>query len=528
MKRIYIILGVIACLLSACEPETDSTNQPQPKPTNQPEQTNQLYQLGEQSANAANCPEETKVELTSSGQEENPYSLFNFHILKIIPEQDTIRFQARNYDFVFCRGDSSWTVQPGTFEPEPPLSQEESIAQLTNPPYETVELDGDIYQYRVNLQPNPFPNYDKQPQEVVFELITPEQEEPQVQTLYTLEQLKEAEVGFDLGVPRVTAAVDHENRLFWSVAAEQGEGFSGIATIVSYDAPTQQLQVIQPEKINSQQITNLVTTGEGSELTFWLTTKVSGEGSPDIPGMGLVAYRPESDSVSAYHVRNSPLVGAIPGQLELEDDLLWIGTGNGVCALEWQAAQESDSWHCWQFAARAEVPSGGVPIYPTLLSNSPAQTYNQESVEVLWWSPIDQDNTQGRYEVAYNSGFSVTLDKQGIYREKSIQPDWFPPAFWAGNDWHWNGERFVRGFDEVSLNFFGGGPMGISINQGGFDGNQKIDTSALRGDLELLEITEESTKLKYYSGWVEDSVLKPYVTVEPHQLPKTTQPNPLK
>ena len=96
--------------------------------------------------------------------------------------------------------------------------------------------------------------------------------------------------------------------------------------------------------------------------------------------------------------------------------------------------------------------------------------------------------------------------------------------YWIGSNWHWNGDRFVRGLDEVELNMFGGGPMGI-----GSEPTQDYiyDHNAIRGDLELLELTENTTKVKYYSAWVEDSLLQPYLTLVPHDIPAKIKSNPL-
>ncbi|HEY9298036.1 MAG TPA: hypothetical protein VIQ31_17075, partial [Phormidium sp.] len=50
--------------------------------------------------------------------------------------------------------------------------------------------------------------------------------------------------------------------------------------------------------------------------------------------------------------------------------------------------------------------------------------------------------------------------------------------------------------------------------------------NAMRGDLELVNLSKNSTSVKYYSGWVDDALINPYPTVVP-QYPKNAQPNPL-
>ncbi|MEQ8959651.1 MAG: hypothetical protein RLP02_17300, partial [Coleofasciculus sp. C2-GNP5-27] len=181
--------------------------------------------------NPANCPRQTEPIPIASPQDQGRYQQFDYHIRDIITDADTITFQTQQYDIVFCRFDRTWTVEPGTLasEVETADNPEQFQENLQNPPYQTIELNGQSYQYRVILEPNPFGNEAQriEPETVVFELITPNSEQPQRHPLYTLDQVREAEVGFSLGVPRITSALSYANRLFWSVASEQGEGFSG-------------------------------------------------------------------------------------------------------------------------------------------------------------------------------------------------------------------------------------------------------------------------------------------------------------
>ncbi len=495
--------------------------------------------------NPANCPRQTEPIPIASPQNQGRYQQFDYHIRDIITDADTITFQTQQYDIVFCRFDRTWTVEPGTLasEVETADNPEQFQENLQNPPYQTIELNGQSYQYRVILEPNPFGNEAQriEPETVVFELITPNSEQPQRHPLYTLDQVREAEVGFSLGVPRITSALSYANRLFWSVASEQGEGFSGIATMVGYNPDMNEVVVIQPDEIQGQQITDFVIAGDPSNPVFWLGTQMSGEGNPYLPGMGLVAYRPsppslKSGTITSYTVHNSPIVGAIPDQLHLQGDRLWVGTGNGVCQVRWQGVNNPGNWSCWRFAAMAKLPSQGLPIYRRLLAETPAATLDPDqvgdTVEVLWWSPLDYQSQEGRYEVRYEDGFTVTLD-EGVssWSERygsSWQPrPWQPPLYWVGHEWHWHGDRFVRGFDQVALNFFGGGSLGIVSDQDQWTGEKPANMNALRGDLELLELTNTTTKLNYYSGWVEEELLNPYFTVVPHNRPFNPRPNPL-
>lgn len=77
----------------------------------------------------------------------------------------------------------------------------------------------------------------------------------------------------------------------------------------------------------------------------------------------------------------------------------------------------------------------------------------------------------------------------------------------------------------MALNFFGNGPRGIGPNQ--VDGQNRLDLNAIRGDLELLALTKNSTTVKYYSGWVEESLLNPYLSVVPQVRSQNPQPDPL-
>ncbi|MEC4990615.1 MAG: hypothetical protein SAJ37_17935 [Oscillatoria sp. PMC 1068.18] len=486
--------------------------------------------------NVVNCPQPVAEEavLKPFQLTGDFYSRLNYQPQNIIGDADTIRFQTINYDFIFCRDNKTWIIQPTTLKKET-LSETNS---LTNPPYETIALNGKNYQYRVTLQPNPFPDFKQEPKQVVLELITADNSQPQRHVLYTLEDVKKAQTGFQLGLPEVTTVLKHDNRLFLTISSEQGEGNGGIATIVNYNPETDTTTIIQPEEIKSQQITDLVIAGEADNPTYWLGTKIAGEGNPFLPGMGLVSYRPNGDNLQSgllqsYRLENSSLVGAIPTQLLIENDQLWVGTGNGICQIEWQNIDNQESWNCWRFALMAEITNQGLPLYHSSLANSATTTLkSEETVEILWFSPVNFQEQKGRYEVRYDDGFIVKLDDIGgeswdnFYQGDYQPPVWLPPVYWAGVNWHWNGESFVRSWDEVGLNYSGGGPQGISKN--GFVSSQEgFDHNTIRADLEILELTKNTTEVKYYSGWVDEELLTPYLSVIPQEQQTNSQPNPL-
>ena len=136
---------------------------------------------------------------------------------------------------------------------------------------------------------------------------------------------------------------------------------------------------------------------------------------------------------------------------------------------------------------------------------------------------MDLQSQKGRYEVRYPQGFTVKL-AQGASLKKSQLPPGKPPVEWSGFEWHWQGDRFVRGFDEVASNNFGGGVQGIGSNR---DAIRQTNWNTIRGDFELLQLSPKSTSLRYYSGWVDEKLLTPYLTVVPQERPLNPQPNPL-
>jgi hypothetical protein len=279
--------------------------------------------------------------------------------------------------------------------------------------------------------------------------------------------------------------------------------------------------------------------GDPNRPTFWLGTMGSGENDPMFPTMGLVAYRPElrnlnAGAVTSYNLSNSSLVGGIPFKLKLEDKTLWVGTGNGVCQLQWQTADNTESWTCWRFAAIAKLPPVQVSLYSSLVADiaplTLSPTTDQQTVEVLSWMPIEAKLGKGRYEVRNTKGFTVTLNQGARLWSEVLAPNTTIPAHWPAVDWpgigwHWQGDRFVRGFDEVNRAAFGHGVKGIVADSLKYD--NVINWNTIRGDLELISLSKDSTSIKYYSGWVDDALLKPYPTVVPQEQPANPQPNPL-
>ena len=431
-------------------------------------------------------------------------------------DSDTIVFKNSRYHFTFCRSDRSWSIQSAV------AGVEETGAWDDPGAYTETELAGQTYRAKVQLSSDR--------DEVVFELGRPDTDEPIIQTLYTQNQLQQAGFGYDLGFPIISRAVAHDGSLWWAVHFEQGEGWSGIATVVQYRPGSDRLQVLQPEALDSARIMDMVVTGSGDQRALWLATQYSGEGSPEIPAKGLAVYLPSTDEVIPYTVDNSPLVGAIPSSLEQVDDRLWVATANGVCEIPAQTPGQYDAWNCWRFTAEAELPTGGVPLYRSVLSEDPTTILSGATVEVLWASYTTDDELrtpdQSRFEVRYEQGFTTGLERGAEVWSDVVYCDGEPLCgfYWAGREWHWDGERFARSHDEVVINYIAGGPMGLGAE---LWAENVPDWQLMRGDFDLLTLDDAETRLRYYSGWVDAAELDPYVTVVPQSWSAAGQRNPL-
>ena len=77
----------------------------------------------------------------------------------------------------------------------------------------------------------------------------------------------------------------------------------------------------------------------------------------------------------------------------------------------------------------------------------------------------------------------------------------------------------------MPLNLVGGGPQGLMKASSG--GGFSFDHNAIRGGFDLLGLTPEATKVRYYSGWIDSNNLEVYPTVVAATPPKKTKPNPL-
>ncbi len=483
-----------------------------------------------------NCPSPPNSSPTFKIKSEGDFYT-KLKTVNIIESLDLITFQSQDYDFIFCDGNKNFIAKKGGYKvvDDSNKSYDERLKELGDPPYQTVELDNKVYRYRVILEPNPFPDFKLEPKQVVLELIKPETEEPQSHTLYTLQQVTEKKTGIKLGIPKITASVIYNQQFYWSISPEQGEGNGGIATIFNYNPELDKINIFQPSGIIDQQINDLVITGDATETIFWLATQRSGEGNPYLPGMGLVYYNTKTQKITSYNARNSNLIGMIPYQITVQNEQLWVATGNGICQIKWQQIEQVDSWNCWQFLLKAELPTEGLEIYSSLLNTSTKNKItadeNRNTVDVLWWSPQERETQKGRYEIAHNTAFSVTLEEKGgmswseFYEEPLKINSWQSEVYWAGREWLWNGNQFSRPFDGVSLSYFGGGPTGISTWE--MVAKQRPEIYTLRGNIDLIKLTKTSTSVNYYSGWVDDSLLQPYLTIIPVQQSQTIKSNPL-
>lgn len=500
-----------------------------------------------------------------TNQSENTliYDQFNFQPQEIAVAGDTVTITAPHHIFSLCQTNGVWSiVSAEAAEGEETYDYAAELAKIADPDFETIEIDAETYEYRVRLQadwlqeqlrpettdPEAVEETDSEalvvaPEDAVFfELKKPDGELISEQ-MYTLSELQDAQLGASLGVPSIVGTSAIASDIWFAATASQGEGNSGFASLLRYDTATGDISIERPDALQGDQLTSLVATeSDGKEATtLWMGTKRSGEGNPYFPASGLVSYQPSSQAVTAHTITNSPLVGAIPYQLTVEEETLWVGTGNGVCQVEWAAIESADSWDCWRFTAMAELPDEGVDVYPSFLAAEPAEQLTEDTVEVLWANQsLDQSFSRDadeatpaspRYEVVYEPGFETELS-QGAYRinnpvaRKAAQSDGDASSlFWPGNQWHWGGDRFSRSLDEVALNLVGGGPYGLvtSNSRNGFD----LDSNAIRGEFDLISLTPESTKVRYYSGWIESEGLTVYPTVVPAETTEQAAPNPL-
>lgn len=534
-RKLFAIGGLLYAL-SACTATA-------PPATDSPQST------GDGAHVAAAEPEacealDTQLSPMSAPENMPVFEQFNFQPSNIEVSEKTVAIQTPFYRFSFCKGDSTWSIASS----EPSVDNfdyDQFLAKVADPAYETIDVKGESYQYRIRLEANWLDEAVAETDTAVyFELVAPDGEKTSHQ-LYTLAEVQDAQLGSSLGIPKIAGAVVVEDALWFAATTSQGEGDSGFASLLRYSPDTGELRVDRPAEIQGDQITAIATTGTSNtakntsntaNLTLWLGTERSGEGNPHLPASGLVAYQPTSKTLTRYTVTNSSMVGAIPYQLAVADDSLWVATGNGTCEVQWQAADRADSWSCWRFSATATLPSSGVDIYPSFLATEAAATLNDPTVEVLWVAreqpernadPTAAELGMIRYEVAYEPGFEALLP-QGGYRvanaaaKRAVRGE---PVFWPGWQWHWSGDRFVRGFDEVSLNLVGGGPYGLYAEMD--NSRLAFDHRAIRGDVDLLELTVESTQVRYYSGWVDGSELTVYPAIVPATLPVTKQANPL-
>lgn len=498
MKR-TIVLFLFMGLLNACEGQTSQN-------------------LSESDRLTCPAPPASPPALLPS-PEGDLLNRFDFQIRNIEVNESFLRFQSLNHDFIFCRENESWIADKGTFDAGALLFEGEVS-------YQTVALQGQTYQYRAVLDPD-FTS-GRRSQRAVIEVIPPAATEPIVAELYNLQDIRKAKLGNDLAYPEFVRALPYGDRLLLSVSAPSGEGFAGIATLAFYDPQSQAIELKHPEELKGQIITDMAISASSENPKIWLTTQTSGEGNPYLPGMGLVSYELNSNAIATYHVRNSPLIGVIPTKLQVDGTDLWVGTGNGICRIEGEEAERSEGWQCWRFAVIANLANGGVTLYDRLAAQKPALTLEAKRVEVLWRSPLAyEDNAPGRYEVVYPEGFSTAIvGGKTTWSQWGIKKQAYSAPFnWPGAEWYWTGKRFQRGFDGVALNLVGGGPIGIG--QKGFNPNTSPDVAAMRGDLDLLALTAGKTEVRYYSGWVDEALLSPYVEIVPVESISNSQTNPL-
>ncbi|MBT9310989.1 hypothetical protein [Leptothoe kymatousa] len=519
--------GWIGCAiaLSAC-----GLNQTAQDTAARPDTSSTATPVAVESEPSRCAPMAQQVPLRPATENELPFEQFDFRPTTVTETEDTLTFAGNRYSFTFCKRDRTWGIDTVAPRRQTEEDYDAYYENLSNPEYAPInQPGGDTYEARVRLDaawldnPN---NAENNLEQVVFELIKPGTTQPSSTVLYTNGDIIERELGASAGVPHVSRALATADSLWWAIGFEQGEGASGITTLVQYQPATDEIKVWQPTALNSTQINDLAITGNGHNATLWLGTQYSGEGNPYLPAQGLVAYQPAQNATATHTVENSPLVGAIPTRLWTVDQQLWVASGSGICEIDGAAANNNEAWTCWQFTTMADTPAGQA-LYPSLLADTPTEQTDQAApAEILWVADQEVTTIDNilRYEVKYAPGITTTVDQGADYY---AGPDDNPEDgyfWWPGRDWSWNGHRFTRHWDQVALNYVGGGPNGISA---GDDANYVADWLTMRGDFELVSITEDSTELTYYSAWVDAEDLAPWVTVTPVEPPQPSDdPNP--
>lgn len=496
-----LLIAVSACSLDQLPQEQSTANRPS-------ESTADLDQ--------ASCAAiDTQVPLRPGTDVELPFERFDFRPTQVETTDTTLTFRGDYYAFTFCKRDRSWGIQ--ALEPAPAVEEDyaEYFQGLSDPDYATITSQAQTYQARVRLDAPWLENQpasENDPEQVIFELLKPGDSQPVSKVLYTNTDIIERELGASAGIPTVTQSLATDDALWWAIGFEQGEGASGITTVVQYKVDSDEIILWQPEELGNVQITDLALTGVGAEATLWLGTQYSGEGNPYLPAKGLVAYNPTENTLQTYTPENSPLLGVIPSRLWTETESLWVATANGVCEVDWATVDANDSWSCWRFTAMADAPANQA-IYPSLLAETSIDTLeNTRPVELLWLAKTDISTPEAptRYEISYAPGITTQLNQGATYY---IGPKERPDDgyfWWPGQEWSWNGERFVRYLDQVAVNYVGGGPQGIGPTD--YE-NYVADWQTMRGEFELLNLTAETTDIKYYSAWIDEAAIEPWVTI---------------
>ncbi|NEZ55517.1 hypothetical protein [Adonisia turfae] len=500
-------IGLVVAI-SACGPGEQATAPDSPGPNGADVTTTAA-------ATAACDPMESQVPLQAATEVDLPFERFDFRPTEVEATESTLIFRGRRYGFTFCKRDRTWGVE--ALEVAPPVEEDyaEYFESLGDPDYETIASQEQSYQARVRLDASwveGSETLENDLEQVIFELIKPGDSEPTAQVLYTNTDIIERELGATAGVPTITQTLVTDDALWWSIGFEQGEGASGIATVVQYQLDQDEIVLWQPSELGNAQITDLALTTADDEATLWLGTQYSGEGNPFLPAKGLVAFRPADNTVKTYTVENSPLIGAIPTRLWAEEETLWVATANGVCEIDWTAIDTNDSWACWRFIARTDIPTDQ-DLYASLLAETPMEQLDgTTTVEVLWLADTDISTPESsvRYEISYEPGITTEISQGADYYmgpEENPDDGYF---WWPGQDWSWNGERFVRPWDQVAVNYVGGGPQGIGPTE--YE-SFVADWQAMRGEFELLTLTPDVTEIIYYSAWIDGEDLEPWVTV---------------
>ncbi len=283
------------------------------------------------SASVAACQSaETSLQPLTTPENGLLFEQFNFQPQHISIDSGVVSIKTPYYTFVKCGG-KRWAIASNTAPPEDALSYAQYLNLWGDPEYDSIEVDGKTYEYRIRLQadwlkaqlekqvreaaeleetlegiankesavaendssielpaveptdatleedvgavsssdPTAATDETDQAEEAVyFDLKTPNGQVTSHQ-LYTRSEVQDARIGASLGVPRIADTVVTADAIWFAATTSQGEGENGFASLLRYDPSSNELTIQRPDEIQGDQITSMVATNipSDNELT---------------------------------------------------------------------------------------------------------------------------------------------------------------------------------------------------------------------------------------------------------------------